>query len=379
MTKPTKTKTKNTAKTNTPLTDQLNAFAAEEDGNSASTVALLAPANFKKAPPKTQKAAPEPNKRSRKKVKGGPAGTPPPLPSIAEQCEALFDVWNGEPFTPNDRTIDVETDSLESRIGYSSLYRQMHHAFLRRVAYFRSARGGSMSPDQAREHAFHACEDYEIIESNFRYLMSSSLETLQFVDLKELHTAAPRVAERFWEMVKLEARQEFESGHWGANIMFPAGNLKGIWNLARYIGIRDSLGDKWKPKGASEMMLIEMLTETFFQWQYWLEQSVKRSQTPARNEDPELASWKAARRELNAHSRLKERIEGEWDRPYLSDKLAIEHAAQETERWHRSFLRMLKGLTDRRKYAPVTINNANQINFAADGGQQINLAKDGEP
>jgi len=84
-------------------------------------------------------------------------------------------------------------------------------------------------------------------------------------------------------------------------------------------------------------------------------------------------------RELNAHSRLKERIEGEWDRPYLSDKLAIEHAAQETERWHRSFLRTLKGLTDRRKYAPVTINNANQINFAADGGQQIDLAKDGEP
>jgi len=86
--------------------------------------------------------------------------------------------------------------------------------------------------------------------------------------------------------------------------------LKRIWNLARYIGIRDSLVDEWKPKGASEMMLIEPLAENFFQYQFWIEQSVKRARTPARSEDPEYAGWKANMRELNAHSRLKERIEG---------------------------------------------------------------------
>ena len=131
MTKPTKTKTKNTAKTNTPpLTGQLNAFAAEEDGNSASTVALLAPANFKKARPKIKKAPPKTNKTAKKR-----SGPTDQRSKIDEECKALFEAWDGEPFSPSDRLLDVETDSLESSIGYSSLYRQMHHAFLRRVAF----------------------------------------------------------------------------------------------------------------------------------------------------------------------------------------------------------------------------------------------------
>ena len=126
------------------------------------------------------------------------------------------------------------------------------------------------------------------------------------------------------------------------------------------------------------MALIEMLAATFFQWQYWLEQSVKRAKTPERTEDPEYSRSKASMREQNAHSRLIERHEGEWDRPYLSERQAIEHAANEAERWHGTFIKTLKSLNDQRKYTPVTINNASQINIAADGGQQINLSENGK-
>jgi hypothetical protein len=52
---------------------------------------------------------------------------------------------------------------------------------------------------------------------------------------------------------------------------------------------------------------------------------------------------------------------------------AIEHAAQMADRWNRIYLRTLRNLRDLRRYS-VTINNPQQVNIAADGGQQVNVA-----
>jgi hypothetical protein len=38
-------------------------------------------------------------------------------------------------------------------------------------------------------------------------------------------------------------------------------------------------------------------------------------------------------------------------------------------------VRTLKAMRDHRRYSPVLIANANNVNIAADGGQQINLTK----
>jgi hypothetical protein len=46
------------------------------------------------------------------------------------------------------------------------------------------------------------------------------------------------------------------------------------------------------------------------------------------------------------------------------------------DRFNRIFMRTLRQLRDLRRYSPVTINNANQINIAADGGQQVNLIEE---
>lgn len=127
-------------------------------------------------------------------------------------------------------------------------------------------------------------------------MMALPVESLNFVDLQELHSFAPRVAERFWERAKREGRKEFESGHLAANITFPVGYMKQLWNIARYIGVRESFIDDWNPKGGIEVALIDMMAQTYFQWQFWLEQTVKRSETRPREEHPEYQEWQRRRK-----------------------------------------------------------------------------------
>ncbi len=50
-----------------------------------------------------------------------------------------------------DREIKVYADSIESRIGYDSLIRVLGNHFGRQIAYFRSAKGGSLPLEEARK------------------------------------------------------------------------------------------------------------------------------------------------------------------------------------------------------------------------------------
>jgi hypothetical protein len=285
----------------------------------------------------------------------------------------IFDAWDEQEFEPADYMIDVPIDSLESRVGYSSLFRQFHQAFIRQVAFYRSPVGGSLSIEDARKAAFHPCEDKEQAKKHFQEMMRLPLESLNFIDLQELQNLAPRVAERFWERAKREGTNEFISGHLGANITFPVGYMKQLWNIARYLGVRDSFIDEWNPQGGIEIALIDIMTQSYFQWQYWLEQTVKRSETRASEVHPEYSRWMAQR---EAQFRENGWTDGYWSRPFVSEQQAVEHAVQMADRWNRIFLRTLRQLRDLRRYVPVTINNANQVNIASDGGQQINLSNE---
>ncbi len=184
------------------------------------------------------------------------------------------------------------------------------------------------------------------------------------------------MAEWLWEHTKWEGRKEFESGHLAANITFPEGYMKQVWNIARYLGVRESFIDEWGPKGGIEVAMIDMLAQSYFQWQYWLEQTVRRSETREHTEHPEYSKWKARRIEEN---KWNNRDGGYWFRPLATEQQALEHAVQMADRFNRIFMRTLRQLRDLRRYSQFTINNPNQVNIAADGGQQINLNKpDGE-
>ncbi len=146
--------------------------------------------------------------------------------------------------------------------------------------------------------------------------------------------------------------------------------LKQVWNIARYLGVRDSFLQDWKPQGGIEVALIDMMAQSYFQWQYWLEQTVKRSETRPREEHPEYQKWQRDRRKFNEGSWM----DGYWLPPTVSEQAATEHAVQVADRFNRIFMRTLRQLRDLRRYSPVTINNPNQVNIANDGGQQVNVS-----
>jgi hypothetical protein len=333
------------------LKDELNQVAAQDDVDSKTLAA--------------QKAEDEAAavKAAMEKIKSDPTFDP------------LFEAWDEPEFSPQDFMIDVPIDSLESAVGYSSLFRQMHQSFIRTVAFYKSPGGGSLSTEDARARAFHACNNKEEAKEQFRTMMGLPLESLNFGDLLKLHSFAPRVAERFWEKAKREGRKEFESGHLAANITFPVDYMKRLWNIARYIGVRESFIDDWNPRGGIEIALVDMLAQSYFQWQFWLEQTVKRSETKPREEHYKYQEWKRYQTELQ---KAKSWEDGYWFPPYVSEQRAIEHAVQMADRFNRIFMRTLRQLRDLRRYSPVTINNPNQVNIATDGGQQVNVSNKGE-
>src|SRR5687767_6609716 len=61
----------------------------------------------------------------------------------------------------DDNYVPVAVDSLEARVGYGSLLRQLQESYIVRVAFFRSKEGGALSLDEARARASEPCEDEE--------------------------------------------------------------------------------------------------------------------------------------------------------------------------------------------------------------------------
>jgi hypothetical protein len=290
---------------------------------------------------------------------------------LAQARSRLFDRLNEREFEPEDFQTEVAIDSLESSVGYSSLVRQFHQSYMERVAYYRSQSGGSLPAEEARKAAFHEVKNVDEAKQIFNRVMSYSMEHVSFDDLHSLYSAAPRVAERLWERIKQEGRKEFESGHSAANALLPASYMRDAWTVARYLGIRESFIDEWKPTGGIEVSLIDMLAQAFFQYQYWMEETVKRSQTRERRLHPDYDEWQRLR---GNDPRERGWDNGYWQRTYVTEQQAIEHAVQMTDRWNRIYMRTLRQLRDLRRYSPVTINNPSQVNIAADGGQQVNVS-----
>jgi len=270
----------------------------------------------------------------------------------------------------------VYADSIESMIGYDSLIRLLGHYYVRQVAYYRSKDGGSLSLDEARASAYRECKDRKQAKELFDRLMSKPVDWIDFRELLELSSYSTALAENVWEVIKREARNEFESGHLAANAFQPVDYMKDAWTRARYLGLRESFAVEWKPRGGIELSMIDAMAQAFFQLQYWTEQTVLRSRTEPRQEAYEYQQWKQDGREAKTISWKC----GHWDIPYVREQDAVEHAAVMADRWQRMYFRAVRQLRDWRRYSPqVTINNPQQVNIgeqvnvATDGGQQVNV------
>ena len=274
-----------------------------------------------------------------------------------------------------EQMVEVELDSLEANVGYGSLLRELQHAYIQRVAFNRSVAGGSLSLEEARARAYHACKDEAEAQRIYDKMMSYPLDILDFVDLYEMWPVAPRLAEGLWEKIKQEAGDKFASGHLATEAMYPEHYMRTAWHVASYLGLRESFIAEWRPRGGIELSMIDMLAQAFLQYQHWMKQSVLRSETRARQVHPEYEEWQSWKKpEERDKSGF---LDGYWFRPFVGEQHAIEHAAQMADRWNRIYMRTLRNLRDLRRYSvPVTINNPQQVNIAADGGQQVNVRSD---
>ena len=110
----------------------------------------------------------------------------------------------------------------------------------------------------------------------------------------------------------------------------------------------------------------------------------KRMETQPRMESYDYQNWKA-HHEYQHTSREQKRYRrrtakqwgpGDWDIPYVSEAEAVEQASHEADRWGRRFQASCRQLRDWRRWSgPVIVQNAEQINIASEGGQQVNVQK----
>jgi hypothetical protein len=272
------------------------------------------------------------------------------------------------------REVAVYADSVESVVGYNSLIRLLSHQYISRVAFYRSEKGGMLPLDEASARAYRECKDEKQAEELFDLLMTKPVDSISFGDLDELNSFSRSMAENVWELIKREARNEFESGHLAGNVFEPVNNLKDEWIRARYLGLRESFSAEYQPQGGIELSMIDAMAQAFLQLQYWTEQAVLRSRTEPRRESHGYKLWK----EMRGLEAIENGwLPGEWDIPYVQEQEAVNQAAQMAERWQRMYFRAVRQLRDWRRYSPqVTINNPQQVNIATEGGKQINLSNE---
>ncbi|HXG82564.1 MAG TPA: hypothetical protein VNI84_00930 [Pyrinomonadaceae bacterium] len=269
------------------------------------------------------------------------------------------------------RQITVYADSIENRIGYDSLLRVLAKNFGRQVAYLRSEQGGSLSLEEAREQVYRQNINEAEATALLNDLLGSPIDSISFADLLELHGDSPATAENLWEMIKREAQNEFESGHRAAEVFEPTDSMMDAWNRASYLGLRESLCEEWQPQGGIELSMIDFITQAWLLLQLWTKECVLRSKTEPRRENEQFLRWKG----FNPEAESRQWDNGDWDIPTVTEQAAVEHAAQMADRCQRMYFRAIRSLRDWRRYAqPVTINNPQQVNIAAEGGQQINVA-----
>jgi hypothetical protein len=187
-------------------------------------------------------------------------------------------------------------------------------------------------------------------------LLDASPARLEWRDLSYAEQLEPGSGFEVYAYIKQAARDDLESGERAADVV--ASSITRPWIKARYLALRESFIADWKPTGSIETRLIEMMAQLYTEYEYWMELSVQRAAFDCEEE----------------RYQVKER--GKWRVISVAGDEEVSQAADMADRFNRLFLRTLRQLRDLRRYnLPVTINNPQQVNIAAEGGQQVNMQR----
>lgn len=176
----------------------------------------------------------------------------------------------------------------------------------------------------------------EAIEEHIQYIKRTAARFIDWGDLGQLWNAAPLDAINLWKAIRIEARNEFVSGHYGAQAFEVADYMHEAWKRAQYLSIRDGLIEEWKPRGASEFIFIDQMTQAYVMQMHWAEVAMRRSQTEPRTESHEFCQWK---RQRKLEGKINQWDDGYWDIPYQHKAEAVEQAFRLVELYAKTFQR----------------------------------------
>jgi hypothetical protein len=219
-------------------------------------------------------------------------------------------------------------------------------SFIATVQFYKSEVGGGKSHEDAVK------ETLQCHEWRRGYVEGLAVEEINWGHMAALAEVNTDDALDLWRRVREAADDELESGKRGAKV---AGDNADPYALAQYLAIRDSFADQWKPQGGIEMAMIDQLTISFSLQMYW--------------------STVAHDRAMREHDRQREALKrfeaAGWKSPYQSEADAVDQAHRLADGYNRQFLRVLRQLRDLRRYAPIIVQNAQQVNV---GNQQLNVS-----
>jgi hypothetical protein len=290
----------------------------------------------------------------------------------------------------NDARQQVGIDSPAGRvfgIERNSLLSEFRRSWYQHVTWLTTPQGGGLTIEDAveqasRGHTKEAQEDKDAAIALYRTLLNRDTESMSWHSMSELHGRAPDLAEDLWLRMKREAREEFESGHYIAKLFEHNPHLNDPARRAEMLAIRESMHEQWKPQGGIEVSMVDTMAVSYFMMMFWIKKAAKMSTTDPRMESWDYRQWKQSHKYHYDYSdqkkfrrvRAPQWTKGHWDIPYIEESEAIEQTHQLADRWRRSFHASSRALRDWRRYSsPVIVQNAEQVNIAADGGQQVNL------
>jgi hypothetical protein len=254
----------------------------------------------------------------------------------------LLEKRTGEKIT-REHAHEITPEDAETRQVLSTAAQ----SFIATVEFYKSELGG------AKSHADAVKEALQCHERRRGYVEGLPVEEINWGHLAAVAEVNTDDCFKLWSRVREAADDELQSGKRGAKV---AGENSEPYARARYLALRDSFADQWQPQGGIESAMIDMLTMSFSLQMYWTS----------------IANDRVMRVHEAQRDQVKRYEASGWKSPYQSEADAVDQAHRLADGYNRQFLRVLRQLRDLRRYTPVVIHNAQQVNV---GNQQLNFSE----
>jgi hypothetical protein len=250
--------------------------------------------------------------------------------------------------------LEIDPTSFDARIAGiepCSVIRELsqHHAGVSAFKVKQAELRGEVKTHADEERVLHEAWERqwekrpEDLAEYVEFIKRKAVRYIDWGDVGQLWNASPRDAMELWRAIRLEARDEFLSGHYGARPFEALESHHEVFRRAQYLAVRDGLVEEWRPRGASEFILIDQMTQAYVMQLHWTEEAMRRAQGEPRVESYDYREWKEHRR---AQAKANQWETGHWDVPYQREAEAVEQAFRIVELCAKSFQRAMRQLAN---------------------------------